>query len=97
MIGYGRNCCVFTNLKCSDEEEEEEEDTKPKILELLTRLRGSLKLVEILKCIVYGGLIESITSLSVVASGAATDASTCMFLHSFKYITVHHISKLIIS
>ncbi|XP_047937627.1 membrane protein of ER body 1-like isoform X2 [Salvia hispanica] len=65
-----------SDSEADTDEEEEEEDTKPKILELLTRLRGSLKLVEILKCIVYGGLIESITSLSVVASGAATDAST---------------------
>lgn len=34
------------------------------------------KSLEIVKCIVYGGLIESITSLSVVSSAAASDADT---------------------
>lgn len=34
------------------------------------------KSVEILKSIVYGGLMESITSLSVVSSAAASDATT---------------------
>ncbi|KAB5573763.1 hypothetical protein DKX38_000957 [Salix brachista] len=38
-------------------------------------LRGSKKL-EIVKSIVYGGLIESITSLSVVTSAASADAAT---------------------
>lgn len=32
---------------------------------------------DILKCIVYGGLVESITSLGVVSSAAAAGASTC--------------------
>ncbi|KAJ8557709.1 hypothetical protein K7X08_004475 [Anisodus acutangulus] len=34
------------------------------------------KSLEIVKCIVYGGLIESITSLGVVSSAAASDADT---------------------
>ncbi|KAJ6701480.1 GLYCINE-RICH PROTEIN FAMILY [Salix koriyanagi] len=38
-------------------------------------LKGSKKL-EIVKSIVYGGLIESITSLSVVTSAASADAAT---------------------
>lgn len=83
---------MVTNLKCADdweEKEDEDEEVKPMIVDLLIRLCGRLKTVEILKCIVYGGLIESITSLSIVASGAATDASTCKFLHSFKHTTVH--------
>lgn len=33
--------------------------------------------LEILKSIVYGGLIESITSLGVVSSAAGGGASTC--------------------
>lgn len=36
-------------------------------------------LVEILKSIVYGGLMEVIASLSVVASASASDAATCKF------------------
>jgi hypothetical protein len=32
---------------------------------------------EILKSIVYGGLIESITSLSIVTSAASSAAATC--------------------
>lgn len=37
---------------------------------------------DILKSIVYGGLIESITSLGVVSSAAGSDASTCKFIAS---------------
>ncbi|KAL3615957.1 hypothetical protein CASFOL_040251 [Castilleja foliolosa] len=37
---------------------------------------GSNKSLEILKCIVYGGLMETIASLSVVSSAAASDATT---------------------
>ncbi|KAG8387274.1 hypothetical protein BUALT_Bualt02G0004400 [Buddleja alternifolia] len=46
------------------------------------RKRGSIpgnhgsKLLEILKCIVYGGLMESIASLGVVSSAAASDTTT---------------------
>lgn len=38
---------------------------------------------DVLKSIVYGGLIESITSLSVVLSAAGTDASTCKYQYSY--------------
>nr|XP_016497614.1 PREDICTED: membrane protein of ER body 2-like isoform X3 [Nicotiana tabacum] len=38
------------------------------------------KSLEIVKCIVYGGLIESITSLGVVSSAAASDADTTKIL-----------------
>lgn len=38
---------------------------------------------DILKSIVYGGLIESITSQCVVSSAAGGGASTCKFLDSF--------------
>lgn len=34
------------------------------------------KSLEIVKCIVYGGLIESITSLGVISSAAASDVDT---------------------
>ncbi|KAH6824622.1 hypothetical protein C2S53_010718 [Perilla frutescens var. hirtella] len=37
---------------------------------------GGATLLEILKCIVYGGLIESITSLSFITATFATDATT---------------------
>lgn len=37
--------------------------------------------LEILKCIVYGGLIQLITSLSVVSSAAASDATTSTSLN----------------
>lgn len=36
-------------------------------------------LLEILKSIVYGGLMEMIASLSVVASATVSDAATCKF------------------
>jgi hypothetical protein len=35
---------------------------------------------EILKSIVYGGLIESITSLSIVTSAASSATATCMYI-----------------
>jgi len=44
---------------------------------------ASSKTLEILKSVVYGGLIESLTSLSVVTSAASADATTCraFYLH----------------
>lgn len=41
---------------------------------------------EILKSIVYGGLVESITSLSIVTSASGADAATCKWfnVHVFK-------------
>ncbi|XP_057808959.1 membrane protein of ER body-like protein isoform X2 [Salvia miltiorrhiza] len=42
---------------------------------LIPGIRRS-KPMEMLKCIVYGGLIESIASLSIVSSAAASDATT---------------------
>ena len=41
--------------------------------------QGVLK-YEILKSLVYGGLIELITSLGVVTSAASADATTCKYL-----------------
>jgi hypothetical protein len=38
---------------------------------------------DILKAVVYGGLVESITSLSVVSAAAASGAKTCKFLSWF--------------
>jgi hypothetical protein len=38
---------------------------------------------EILKSIVYGGLIESITSLGVVSSAAGAGAGTCKYQFFF--------------
>lgn len=35
--------------------------------------------VDIIKAIVYGGLVECITSLSVITSAAGGDATTCEF------------------
>ena len=40
---------------------------------------------EILKSIVYGGLIESITSLSIVTSAAGADATTCKWLDVYVF------------
>ena len=40
---------------------------------------------DILKAIVYGGLVESITSLSVVSAAAASGAKTRKFLCWFLY------------
>lgn len=40
--------------------------------------RSSLEL-DILKSIVYGGLVEIITSLGVVSSAAGADATTCKY------------------
>lgn len=37
--------------------------------------------LEIIKSIVYGGLVESITSLGVVSSAAGSDSPTCKFLY----------------
>jgi hypothetical protein len=37
---------------------------------------------DILKAIVYGGLVESITSLSVVSAAASSGAKTCQLLLS---------------
>jgi len=39
---------------------------------------------EILKSIVYGGLVESITSLGIVSSAVSSGATPCKFLSSFK-------------
>ncbi|XP_029128799.1 membrane protein of ER body 1-like [Cajanus cajan] len=44
-----------------------------------TTVASSNKTLEILKSIVYGGLLESLASLSVVTSAASADATTCMF------------------
>jgi len=45
----------------------------------------SRKTLEILKSVVYGGLIESLTSLSVVTSAASADATTCRTFY-FRFI-----------
>ncbi|XP_021762436.1 membrane protein of ER body-like protein isoform X1 [Chenopodium quinoa] len=39
--------------------------------------------LDIIKAVVYGGLVQSITILSVVVSAAGGDASTCEFSHQF--------------
>lgn len=46
-------------------------------------------LAEILKSIVYGGLMEVIASLSIVASAAASDTATCKFSPSHACIILH--------
>lgn len=38
---------------------------------------------EILKSIVYGGLVESITSLGIVSSAVSSGVTPCKFLSSF--------------
>lgn len=40
---------------------------------------------DILKSIVYGGLIESILSLGLVSSAAGADATTCMSFYRFSH------------
>ncbi|XP_054780169.1 membrane protein of ER body-like protein isoform X1 [Prosopis cineraria] len=64
-------------------------------------IRGSSKTWDILKSIVYGGLVESIASLSVVASSASADAATLSIialslanLIGGLFILVHHIWDL---
>jgi len=42
---------------------------------------------EILKSIVYGGLVESITSLGIVSSAVSSGATPCKFLSSFKWFS----------
>lgn len=59
-----------------------------------TTYHGSSKSLEILKCIVYGGLIELITSLSIVSSAAASDATTRTSLTLNKKIP-HILTKLV--
>ena len=57
--------------------------------EILTRLTGTgdSKSLEIVKSIVYGGLMEFITSLSIVTSAAASGATTRKFsLHSTTFL-----------
>lgn len=44
---------------------------------VITTESQSSRSVEILKSIVYGGLMESLASLSVVSSAAASEATTC--------------------
>lgn len=46
---------------------------------------------DILKSIVYGGLIESITSLGVVSSAAATGAGTCKCYVLGNPVLIHHL------
>ncbi|XP_054782466.1 membrane protein of ER body 2-like isoform X2 [Prosopis cineraria] len=62
---------------------------------------GSSKTWDILKSIVYGGLVESIASLSIVASSASADAATLSIialslanLIGGLFILVHHIWDL---
>jgi hypothetical protein len=47
---------------------------------------------DILKPIVYGGLVESITSLSIVSSAASTGVSARKFI--FFYLSVIHLFSL---
>lgn len=42
---------------------------------------------EILKSIVYGGLVESITSLGIVSSAVSSGVTPCKFLSSFKWLS----------
>ncbi|KAF9689540.1 hypothetical protein SADUNF_Sadunf01G0102700 [Salix dunnii] len=64
-------------LECKIFQGKENKKTKSNVTLVVSgsELRGSKKL-EIVKSIVYGGLIESITSLSVVTSAASADAAT---------------------
>lgn len=52
-------------------------------LEAQIRIKGvsteGIQGPEIIKSIVYGGLVESITSLGVVSSAAGSDSPTCKF------------------
>lgn len=43
----------------------------------VTTATGGGRSLDIVKCIVYGGLMEVIASLSVVFSAAGADAATC--------------------
>lgn len=49
---------------------------------------GDSKSLEIVKSIVYGGLMEFITSLSIVSSAAASGATTCKSFGSWAYLSL---------
>lgn len=54
---------------------------------------GDSKSLEIVKSIVYGGLMEFITSLSIVSSAAASGATTCKSFGTWAYILVSLVKK----
>ncbi|RDX67821.1 Membrane protein of ER body-like protein, partial [Mucuna pruriens] len=56
---------------------------------------ASSKALEILKSIVYGGLIESLASLSVITSAASADATTCRTC-CFHFIFLPFLFKIIL-
>lgn len=57
---------------------------------------ASTKTLEILKSVVYGGLIESLTSLSVVTSAASADATTCRIFYFHFIILISFLFKIIL-
>lgn len=54
-------------------------ETQIHVNELRGTSTGGIQGVDIIKSIVYGGLVESITSLGVVSSAAGADTTTCKF------------------
>lgn len=57
----------------------EQTDVRIDVAEPIVRDTEINNQLDVLKSIVYGGLIESLTSLGVVSSAAASGASTCKF------------------
>lgn len=89
---YARIMVSLTNYYCAENSEipfDESKSTKGKQdiivdtspLPRTPSQQGVVK-YEILKSLVYGGLIELITSLGVVTSAASADATTCKYLAS---------------
>lgn len=65
---------VPTGNYYTDQEKNIPEASQPLIAKQRSQSSHSL---EILKSIVYGGLMELVTSLSIVSSSAASHATTC--------------------
>lgn len=53
----------------------------PDVIDTLESPTPEVSRLDIIKAVVYGGLLQSITSLCVVVSAAGGDASTCEFSH----------------
>ena len=63
--------------------------------EIPTQLKGTgdSKSLEILKSIVYGGLMEFITSLSIVTSAAASGTTTCKLFGTRAHLLVSDVER----
>lgn len=70
--------CTFFCAGPSEEVVPSETERTPLLTPREPHVLESSNTLEILKSIVYGGLTESLASLSVVTSAASADTATCM-------------------